>query len=89
MQDSSAKLLLNKIAKYSNLYKISTMQLQTKKFEEILSKSAKLSFPEAQLRQKLQEQKLTNEKILESLNKIQEDYPQYVNLISPLIELIQ
>jgi len=57
------------------------MQSVAKKYEEIVSKSAKLSYPESQLRAKLQEQRQTNENIKEALEKIISDYPQYNNLI--------
>lgn len=88
VENDNAKLLISKLEKYTNLFKISEMQIRAKKYDEIIAKSAKLSFPEAQLKQKLDEQRKTNQMILQSLSKIELEHPHFVNFTSPLKELL-
>ncbi|KRX04742.1 hypothetical protein PPERSA_11798 [Pseudocohnilembus persalinus] len=87
VNDRSVKLALGKLDKLLNIYQISSLQLQTKRFDALNNKISKLSYPENLLRQRYRDQVEENNIILQSLQKVLNEYPQYTNLISPLLEL--
>jgi hypothetical protein len=63
LQDSMNSLSEKKIFKIKNVYLISKVQAQARKYDDILNNKAKLSFNKHTLKTKLDEQKDLNSRI--------------------------
>ncbi|CAK85690.1 unnamed protein product (macronuclear) [Paramecium tetraurelia] len=84
--DNKQKLYYAKNEKHLNVFKISQLQSQAKKYEELLN-NPKLPFPEQQIRQKLEEQKNFTNNIKSALNKLVDEQPQLQEILAPLLDL--
>eukprot|EP00828_Plagiopyla_frontata_P046349 TRINITY_DN819_c0_g1_i6.p1 TRINITY_DN819_c0_g1~~TRINITY_DN819_c0_g1_i6.p1 ORF type:complete len:600 (-),score=114.24 TRINITY_DN819_c0_g1_i6:152-1951(-) len=76
-----------KIRKFINIAQVSNLQLQAKKYEDLIAHKAKLVMPESQLRARLDEQRQQNQNVNEALLKVLNDHPQYGFILQQLIEL--
>ncbi|EGR29881.1 hypothetical protein IMG5_146540 [Ichthyophthirius multifiliis] len=85
--DMDMKLCMLKLEKNSNIFKISYKQAQSKKYDDLVNKNAKLTYPESQLIIKYQEQKEINNNIQQCIEQLLQEYPQYQQVLAPLIEV--
>lgn len=66
---------------------VSALQKKYRKMDEIANKTAKLSFSEPILREKLDNLKEQNRSLLESIQQMGEKYVQYTDVLTPLLEV--
>ena len=66
---------------------MSALQKKYRKMDEIANKTAKLSFSEPILREKLDNLKEQNRSLLESIQQMGEKYVQYTDVLTPLLEV--
>ena len=80
---------MGRIRKNIDLLGVTALQKKYKKMDEIANKTAKLSFSEPILREKLVDMKEKNQNLLESVQQMSEKYMQYADLLNPLLDANQ
>ena len=80
---------MGRIRKNIDLLGVTALQKKYKKMDEIANKTAKLSFSEPILREKLVDMKEKNQNLLESVQQMGEKYMQYADLLNPLLDANQ
>jgi hypothetical protein len=79
--------VLGKMRKNIEALQVSALQKKYRKMDEISNKTAKLSYSEPILREKLEHLREQNRGLLESIQQMGEKYVQYADVLTPLLEV--
>jgi len=84
----SSLLTQRKIERVANVFDIVRIQTQYKGYDAIANNKFKLEYGEQVLKTKFGEQRELNMAMLEVVQKISQEYPQYAPLVDSLLSLV-